>query len=271
MSEGICNKCGQHRDLVLADRVCDSCSDALEKQCASSAATDWVLMVSGLHCVRVHIHLDTTYDHMKKIWAEWPVQFPGRLLEVRPTAANELADLRSYWGAWHNRSDARFMRPATPDEIAAAHERQCDVLVVTPPASSTETGETIGFGGWALRLLVIGVALLVGRAWLNDEELRAGSRCLVAKTTYGIRDLGRAYEDLEKSRRAGDEIGLAQLIERDDVALLSPGTYGLVIDTDFWKHWSFYRQVRITSGSDLGKALWIELNALKPAANPPGS
>ncbi len=39
-----CSKCGEHKELVLAGCVCASCSDALDRQWAGSAATDWVLV-----------------------------------------------------------------------------------------------------------------------------------------------------------------------------------------------------------------------------------
>jgi len=144
MSEGICNKCGQHGDLVLADRGCVSCRDALDKQSANSTATDWVLLVSGLYAVRVHIYLSTPYEEVRRIWAEWPVQFPGRLLEVRPTATSELADLEAYWGTWHNRTDARFIRPATEGETAAAHEPRQHLVTPKPALSGKSIAETIG-------------------------------------------------------------------------------------------------------------------------------
>ena len=44
MTVGICNKCGERRDLAFAGCVCASCSDALDKQWAGSTATDWVLI-----------------------------------------------------------------------------------------------------------------------------------------------------------------------------------------------------------------------------------
>src|SRR5712692_7369189 len=44
MPEGICNKCGEHRELVLAGCACGSCSDSLDNQWANCQATDWVLI-----------------------------------------------------------------------------------------------------------------------------------------------------------------------------------------------------------------------------------
>jgi hypothetical protein len=42
--EGVCNKCGERRELVLADCVCGSCRDSLDKEWADVAATDWVFV-----------------------------------------------------------------------------------------------------------------------------------------------------------------------------------------------------------------------------------
>ena len=44
MPEGICNKCGERKELVLAGCVCRSCNDSLDEQWANSPATDWVLI-----------------------------------------------------------------------------------------------------------------------------------------------------------------------------------------------------------------------------------
>jgi hypothetical protein len=43
-----CNKCGERKDLAFAGCVCTSCSEALDKQWASSTATDWVLIAKQL-------------------------------------------------------------------------------------------------------------------------------------------------------------------------------------------------------------------------------
>lgn len=40
----LCKKCGERKELVFADCLCASCSDAFDRQWADSAATDWVLV-----------------------------------------------------------------------------------------------------------------------------------------------------------------------------------------------------------------------------------
>ena len=118
MAQGICNKCGNRNQLVLADRVCESCSTTLDRVCTDFTAGDWVLIAVGIHSVREHMWPMTSYEQMKRIWAEWPVQFPGRLIRIRRITSNDVALMQADYGPWHNRSDVRFLRPATPEETA---------------------------------------------------------------------------------------------------------------------------------------------------------
>src|SRR5262249_39640468 len=47
MTEGICNKCGERKELVVAGCVCRSCSDLLDNQLKTVTATDWVLIAAS--------------------------------------------------------------------------------------------------------------------------------------------------------------------------------------------------------------------------------
>jgi hypothetical protein len=117
----------------------------------------------------------------------------------------------------------------------------------------------------AFVLLFFMTVTVVRTVW---ESIPAGSRCLVSQSTYGLRDLDNAFDDLEKARKVNDELGIAELAQHDAALLIPAGTYGLVIDTDFFKHFAFYRKVRVLSGPHLGMALWIRRNALQQAPRP---
>jgi hypothetical protein len=117
----------------------------------------------------------------------------------------------------------------------------------------------------------IGVLAVVGPAKEEWTRIPAGSECLVSRTIYGMRDLDKAYDGLNKARKVNDEFGIAELAQQDVAISVPAGTQGLVIDTDFFKHFTFYRKVRILSEPYMGKALWIRRDALAavPAPRPP--
>lgn len=118
-------------------------------------------------------------------------------------------------------------------------------------------GECLG----SIALCVVAVAV-VGPAKEDWTKIPAGSQCVVTQTIYGTRDLDKAYDELGKARKVNDEFGIAELGQHDVAILLPEGTQGLVIDTDFFKHFTFYRKVRILSEPYIGKALWIQRDAL---------
>ncbi len=127
MPAGICNKCGDAGDLVLAGCVCANCSDALDRHWASSTATDWVLIATQgptrpplRPFVHRYPHWNANYAEMKSLWATWSngphVQFTG-LIE-----RDEIAEMRLALGGVAERTGIPFIRPATQSEIAE-HER----------------------------------------------------------------------------------------------------------------------------------------------------
>ena len=127
MPAGICNKCGDAGELVLAGCVCAKCSDALDKYWAGSTATDWVLIATQgptrpplRAFVRRYPHWNSTYFDMKSAWATWSngphVHFTGLI------GRDELEQMRSALGTVAERNRVPFIRPATQIEIAD-HER----------------------------------------------------------------------------------------------------------------------------------------------------
>jgi len=131
MREGPCNKCGERRELVLADCVCASCSNALDKQCANSIATDWVLIaVDDRGSIHQFVYRDTTYAQMKSNWAKFNTS--GHWSGSRRVSAEEIAQMESQWGTWMQPSGpansfipqgtARFIRPATWEDLAKHYE-----------------------------------------------------------------------------------------------------------------------------------------------------
>jgi hypothetical protein len=101
-------------------------------------------------------------------------------------------------------------------------------------------------------------AISIGGAWWN--QLKTGENCRLARTTFGVEDLGKDRLDLRNAERAEDEIGLGELIYTNKAALIPQGTYCLILQSDFLKQ---YRQVRILGGLNFGHALWVESGALE--------
>jgi hypothetical protein len=124
--ERTCNKCGEHKELVLAGRVCASCADALDRQWSGSTATDWVLTALRFSD-RIHervddfVYVSTTYDQMKIAWASH--DGVHHFWRIWPSSEDEIAAMKLRWGVWANPSkshcDARWIRPATSDEVRA--------------------------------------------------------------------------------------------------------------------------------------------------------
>ena len=113
-----------------------------------------------------------------------------------------------------------------------------------------------------LLIVIIGI-VVVDSVGTETTQILPGSHCRVSRAIYGTRDLDKAYDELEKAQEVNDEYGLAELTQRDVAILLSGGTHGLVIESDFFAHLSFYRKVRILDGPYAGKALWVRMNALE--------
>jgi len=119
------------------------------------------------------------------------------------------------------------------------------------------------------------IAVFIGKSVLDESDaIQVGSKCSVSQPTYGSKDLDKAHDDLDKAKKADDEIGLSELAQRGVAVLLPAETSCLVIDSDFFKHFTFYRQVRILSGPHFGKAFWVKVTSLQqvePPRSPPPS
>lgn len=129
------------------------------------------------------------------------------------------------------------------------------------------TAKDVAKGVGAVLLLIM---FFAGKSALDKSEaIPVGSNCSVSQPSYGLKDLDKAYDDLDKAEKANDEIGLTELAQRGAAVLFSAETSCLVIDTDFFKHFTFYRQVRILGGPYFGKAFWVKVTALQKAVSPP--
>lgn len=167
--EGICNKCGERREMVLDDCVCASCRDRLDKDWAGDTAMDWVLVAPegpnsfnrtisealvaqgkaprDDRIVR-YIYLNTTYTQMRSHWAtcNWPCELcagiatPDDMAHMRAVCT----DLKPERSANHDsmaigpfcswpRSRLTFIRPASEEEIAEQR--------VTPRGACNKCGE----------------------------------------------------------------------------------------------------------------------------------
>ena len=157
--EGVCNKCGERKDLVLFDCVCGSCRDSLDTELADATATDWVLVVTeGPDSFNRQISKalaakgkaprpdrlvryacrNTTYTQMKALWATCnlsdliaaaatPEDYAEmKLISARfkrpDKAAGDDIAVGTFGGL--PRSRLVFIRPAGPIEIAEHDEKQ---------------------------------------------------------------------------------------------------------------------------------------------------
>jgi AAA+ superfamily predicted ATPase len=136
MVKGICNKCGERRELVLAESVCAICNNALDWTVSRAAPkglsladiTDWILVVRRQRSRELkdqyEVFRNTTYAEMKRNWAGWAnrseaaffvpfVPPPEEVTEtqfmlVRPATSKEIADyedrLEGYQSDWEEQS-----------------------------------------------------------------------------------------------------------------------------------------------------------------------
>ena len=86
MPEGICNKCGERKELILAGCVCRSCSDRLDKQWADSTVIDWVLVAppSGPGIEDIREQLKESLAKEKKRHGDSEEDSPTRIAERPP-------------------------------------------------------------------------------------------------------------------------------------------------------------------------------------------
>ena len=132
MPQGICNKCGEQKELVLAGCVCGDCTDCLDRQWADSRAIDWVLIDWSAELGPLYtFYRNTTYAGMKSLWATWSKQSqPGNNWHLgqytwspgTPYSADVAEEVSSHSVAWAKRPDTPFIRPAIPEEIKQRNE-----------------------------------------------------------------------------------------------------------------------------------------------------
>jgi len=134
---GRCNKCGEDKALVFAGCVCARCSEALDRQWADSAATDWLVTRPSLdaagHGVSDIVLPNTTYAHMKKYsWAANDTESRIRgFFRSRQGTPEEIVHLESKGGTWSDASGARIVRRATFEEVAAHKQNNREWLIAS--------------------------------------------------------------------------------------------------------------------------------------------
>lgn len=128
--------------------------------------------------------------------------------------------------------------------------------------STQASKDELRLGCWLVVLCLAGIVIYF-IDFIND--LPAGSNCIVSANTYGTRDLDKTYEALDKAQRVGDQFGVAELLQSEAAILIAEDTHGLVIDSDIFKHFFPYREVRLLEGPYVGKALWLKKYALRLA------
>lgn len=130
------------------------------------------------------------------------------------------------------------------------------------PVNLQDVAKSVG----AIFLLIL---VFVGKSALDQSDaIPVGNSCSVLQPTYGLKDLDNAYDELAKAQKANDEIGLTELAQRDVAILFPAETSCLVIETDFFKHFTFYRQVRILSGPYLERVFWLKVASLQKPLSP---
>jgi hypothetical protein len=118
-------------------------------------------------------------------------------------------------------------------------------------------------GGIVALAAVVGGLGIINSITEGMNAIPPGSNCSLVRMTHGTRDLDDSYTALQKAKSVKDEFGIAELERHDAAAELSEGTVCLVLDTDFFSHFSFYRKVRILSDVHVGKAFWVKKDDLK--------
>jgi hypothetical protein len=142
---------------------------------------------------------------------------------------------------------------------------------ISAMARGKNSGEKTGLRGTLgsiVALVAFFAALLVISGIISSligdiNSIAPGKNCSLVRTTYGIRDLDDSYTALEKAKSVNDEFGIAELEKHEAIARLSEGTPCLVLDRDFFSHFTFYRKIRILSDAHTGKALWVKKDELK--------
>lgn len=257
MRRGVCNKCGERRELVLAGCVCDNCRQALDAEWEAAAASDWVLTGVAGDYVRTYVYRGTTYIQMRRRWATWnSFHSFAHCVQVRAITPQGVREMESRWGRWFAPGlGTRCIRPATPQETKNS-EAQAQ-------QSRDRVKKNIAWG--AALIFALFVVNEVGDEWMRVPD---GSHCVVSQSVYGVRDLGKAYDELTKAQKVNDDLGIAELVQKEVAIPVAVGTHVLVIESDFLKRLTFYRDVRILDGPYTGKAVWVNRDALQTRPAP---
>jgi hypothetical protein len=180
MVTACCNKCHRFTELVLAELVCEECSDGLDKLWGKCDAADWVLIGVparswGSPPPRAghFLHRNTSYAEVKARWASWP-----NPCEIRPASSEEIAsdeersqrEHAARLAAEEERSrteDARLR--ATEEErsrVEAEYSRTNEAWRLAVLERERTKGRKAFFEGVArVGAVVVGVALLTLGLW----------------------------------------------------------------------------------------------------------
>ena len=120
--------------------VCADCVDSLDKQWASSTATEWVLICWNGKSLPSReyigsgsiaetwpsytVYRNTSYARMKSLWATWSEQIRAENERTPASATSSISnrqpdpdEVQALWQIWSKKPDAPFIRPANPDEL----------------------------------------------------------------------------------------------------------------------------------------------------------
>jgi hypothetical protein len=116
-----------------------------------------------------------------------------------------------------------------------------------------------GLGQGMLWLLLLGMIILVGRYICPSP----GTFCEITRSSDAVTDLN-ALDAMERARNLSDHYGWEELEAQGRLVTVPPGTHGLLLERSFrFGGAFFYRKVRLLSGADAGKAVWVSVGAIQ--------
>ena len=133
-----------------------------------------------------------------------------------------------------------------------------------------------GLTRYAVFGCVVVFAVSGGKAIVEWQHVSVGTHCVVARDgVYGVVEL-KIKTELEQALKTKDEIGVQDLISKGKAFPLPKQTQCLVLDSTMASDsdsffpkdlfdFSFQRRIRLLSGDDYGKAVWIPNSALQVA------
>jgi hypothetical protein len=128
-----CWKCMADGPLVNGMRICEQCSAAMDTKITDKSCTDWIFTTVDLTGEHSQIFRQTSYANIKKRWGDYP-------------------DL----------IDDHFIRPATPEEIAA------NDLEISIYKAKTDRENTYYDLAWITVAAILGLAILE-LGWLSNH------------------------------------------------------------------------------------------------------